>query len=79
MKFVIVILMLFSEFDSEPKIVEVTELDEKPLYFNTAEECFDHVVTNYTELVGVGLTTFPEAIDIEAIRCMRKAITWKSA
>ena len=53
MKFVIVILMLFSEFDLEPKILEITELGEKPLYFNTAEECFDHVVTNYTELVGV--------------------------
>ena len=52
--------------------VEIDSLHNRPLFFETQEECYKHVDDNLLALKAFGRAVFPTATAVKAIYCIEK-------
>ena len=55
--------------------VEIETLHGKPLYFETQQECFDHVDENLEALKAFGRAYYPTSNAVKTIYCISKEIS----
>lgn len=75
--FIIAIVMWWGDPLAKPlnDSVEIETLHGKPLYFETQQECFDHVDENLEALKGFGRAYFPTSNAVKTIYCISKEIS----
>ena len=72
--FIIAIVMWWADPTQIPEndSVEITHLHGQPLYFETQQECFNHVDMNLQALKEYGKATYPTANTVKVIYCLEK-------
>tara|TARA_Y100001938_G_C7928278_1_gene348025 strand:- start:8 stop:265 length:258 start_codon:yes stop_codon:yes gene_type:complete len=72
--FIIAIVMWWSDPILTPSndSVEITHLHGKPLYFETIEECGDHIDENLQALKNYGRSVYPTSHAVKTIYCVQK-------
>ena len=75
--FIIAIVMWWGDPLAQPlnDSVEIETLHEKPLYFETQQECFDHVDENLEALKAFGRAYYPTSNAVKTIYCISKEIS----
>ena len=75
--FIIAIVMWWGDPLAQPlnDSVEIETLHGKPLYFETQQECFDHVDENLEALNAFGRAYYPTSNAVKTIYCISKEIS----
>ena len=74
MKYMILIVMFLADPSEKMDSVKVETLYNKPLVFESYENCFDHVQENLEALKGFGRKVFENKAIVKQILCIEEEV-----